>query len=118
MNRPPPIGVIGPGTDAPEDVLAYAAEVGRLLAGAGATVITGGLGGVLEGAGRGAAEGFSSCRTTPAARHGRATHPTRRPVGGTSGLSLVAKRPSCDHELLKALDGGTLLIELFEPHAD
>lgn len=49
------IGVVGP-ADAPGDILAAAHEVGRLLAGHGAIVVTGGLGGVMAAAARGASE--------------------------------------------------------------
>lgn len=51
----PAIAVIG-GRDVPEDLLHEARTVGRLLAEAGAVVITGGLGGVMEAAHRGAKE--------------------------------------------------------------
>lgn len=49
------IAVVGP-ADAPPHVLADAAAVGRLLAERGDIVLTGGLGGVMEAACRGAAE--------------------------------------------------------------
>ena len=52
----PYIGVIGPGTDVAPGTLVVALEVGRLLAGAGAVVVTGGLGGVMEAAAQGARE--------------------------------------------------------------
>lgn len=48
------VSVIGAGQAGPE-ALAQAQEVGRLLAGAGYGVVTGGLGGVMEAAARGAA---------------------------------------------------------------
>jgi uncharacterized protein (TIGR00725 family) len=57
MNRNPQISVIGNGTC--EDGSAawrLAEEVGRRLAEAGATVVCGGLGGVMEAAARGAAQ--------------------------------------------------------------
>jgi uncharacterized protein (TIGR00725 family) len=47
------VAVCGPGEAAP-DALSVAEEVGRLLAEGGATVICGGLGGVMEAACRGA----------------------------------------------------------------
>lgn len=50
------VGVVGPGRDVGPDVLRDAAEVGRLLAERGAVVVTGGLGGVMAAASRGAAE--------------------------------------------------------------
>jgi uncharacterized protein (TIGR00725 family) len=47
------VAVVGPG-DAAADELAAAEELGRLLAEAGAAVVCGGLGGVMEAACRGA----------------------------------------------------------------
>lgn len=49
------VSVIGGGSCTPEDY-ARAREVGRLLAEKGHTVLTGGLGGVMEAASRGASE--------------------------------------------------------------
>jgi uncharacterized protein (TIGR00725 family) len=55
MPRPAPcIAVIGPGRDAGERALAEAEEAGAAVAAAGATLICGGLGGVMEAACRGA----------------------------------------------------------------
>jgi uncharacterized protein (TIGR00725 family) len=51
---PAAVAVVGPGEAAPEE-LEVAAEVGRLLAERGAMVVTGGLGGVMAAACRGAA---------------------------------------------------------------
>jgi uncharacterized protein (TIGR00725 family) len=56
MTTRPHVAVVGPGTDVGTDLLAAAREVGRLLAGAGAVVVTGGLGGVMAAAAAGAAE--------------------------------------------------------------
>jgi uncharacterized protein (TIGR00725 family) len=53
VSRIPYIGVVGPG-EASEDELAAAEEVGAGLASLGAVVVTGGLGGVMEAACRGA----------------------------------------------------------------
>jgi uncharacterized protein (TIGR00725 family) len=50
------VAVVGPGDTATESDLAAAREVGRLLADAGAVVLTGGLGGVMAAALEGAAE--------------------------------------------------------------
>ena len=55
MNRARVIAVIGTGASGP-DTDRHAWEVGRLLAEAGCVVITGGLGGVMEAASRGATE--------------------------------------------------------------
>ena len=49
------VAVVGPG-EATSTELAVAEEVGRLLAEAGAVVVTGGLGGVMQAAARGAWE--------------------------------------------------------------
>jgi uncharacterized protein (TIGR00725 family) len=48
------VAVVGTGADATEAQCALAEEVGALLAEAGATVVTGGRGGVMEAACRGA----------------------------------------------------------------
>ncbi|HVG74378.1 MAG TPA: TIGR00725 family protein [Thermoleophilaceae bacterium] len=48
------VAVVGAGVDATEAQCALAEEVGALLAEAGATIVTGGLGGVMEAACRGA----------------------------------------------------------------
>lgn len=53
MSRTPYIGVVGPGEASPPE-LALAEEVGAGLASLGAVVVTGGLGGVMEAACRGA----------------------------------------------------------------
>jgi uncharacterized protein (TIGR00725 family) len=53
---PPAIAVIGQSTPDEGPVAEAARAVGRLLAGAGATVVTGGLGGVMAAAGAGAME--------------------------------------------------------------
>jgi uncharacterized protein (TIGR00725 family) len=53
MSRTPYVAVVGPG-DASSQELHTAEEVGAGLATAGAVVITGGLGGVMEAASRGA----------------------------------------------------------------
>jgi uncharacterized protein (TIGR00725 family) len=50
----PSIAVCGPGEDAAPGELAWAEEVGGLLAEAGAVLVCGGLGGVMEAACRGA----------------------------------------------------------------
>jgi len=55
VRRQPLVAVCGPGDGADAACLRAAAETGRLLAGAGAIVICGGLGGVMEAACGGAA---------------------------------------------------------------
>ena len=49
------VAVIGPG-DADDEVYGLAREVGRLVAGRGGVVVSGGLAGVMEAASRGATE--------------------------------------------------------------
>jgi uncharacterized protein (TIGR00725 family) len=53
MSRTPYVAVVGPG-EASRDELHAAEEIGAGLAAAGAVVVTGGLGGVMEAACRGA----------------------------------------------------------------
>ena len=53
MSRTPYVAVVGPGDASPQELHA-AEEVGAGLADAGAVVVTGGLGGVMEAACRGA----------------------------------------------------------------
>ena len=53
MSRTPYVAVVGPGEASPDE-LHTAEEVGAGLAAAGAVVVTGGLGGVMEAASRGA----------------------------------------------------------------
>ena len=53
----PVVAVVGPGEGATEELCVLAADLGRLLAKRGAVVLTGGLGGVMAAAARGAREG-------------------------------------------------------------
>jgi uncharacterized protein (TIGR00725 family) len=53
----PLVAVVGPGEGATEEMCALATRVGRLLAGRGAVLLTGGLGGVMAAAARGARDG-------------------------------------------------------------
>ncbi|GAA2751256.1 TIGR00725 family protein [Kitasatospora cinereorecta] len=55
-SAPPYVAVVGPGDAGPEQCAA-AEAVGRLLAGRGAVVVCGGLGGVMAAAARGARDG-------------------------------------------------------------
>jgi uncharacterized protein (TIGR00725 family) len=50
VTRPRQVAVVGPGDSASDSDVAAAEEVGRLLAEAGAIVLTGGLGGVMAAA--------------------------------------------------------------------
>ena len=54
------VAVCGPG-HATEEEVAWAQEVGRLLAEAGVVVLTGGMGGVMDAAARGATEAEGTC---------------------------------------------------------
>ena len=54
VRRPPQVAVVGPGDVTDEKLLADAETVGAGLARAGAVVVTGGLGGVMAAAARGA----------------------------------------------------------------
>lgn len=56
MTVRPVVAVIGPGDGAPDELCQLARQLGRLLAGHGAVVVTGGLGGVMAGAARGVSE--------------------------------------------------------------
>lgn len=77
------VGVVGPGVGASAEQVRLALEVGRLLAGERLVVVTGGLGGVMEGAARGCeqAGGLSvgllpGRDRTDANRHSTVTLPT------------------------------------------
>lgn len=59
--RPVQIAVVGPGEDASQQDCRDAEEVGRLLAQAGAVVLTGGLGGVMAAAARGCTSAGGTC---------------------------------------------------------
>lgn len=69
MTRRPTISVVGPGAAGPElEALAFA--VGREIARAGAILVTGGLGGVMAAASRGAASaGGLTVGVLPGTRH-------------------------------------------------
>jgi uncharacterized protein (TIGR00725 family) len=71
----PYVGVVGPGDGAGDDLLAVAGEVGRLLALAGAVVVTGGRGGVMAAAAAGAdAAGGTSVALLPGDDRSAAGH--------------------------------------------
>jgi uncharacterized protein (TIGR00725 family) len=103
------VAVIGP-DPAPPDVEAACEEVGRLLARAGAIVVTGGLGGSMEAASRGAAaEGGTTVGILPG--------PTRKnanpyltvsiPTGMGEGRNVLNVRAS-DAVIAVAGEFGTL----------
>ncbi len=65
------IAVIGPGSDTTDAELAAAEEVGRLLARSGATVVCGGLGGVMAAVSKGArSNGGVAVGLLPGREHG------------------------------------------------
>jgi hypothetical protein len=94
VNRPTQIAVIGKGT--PDDELGpVAEEVGRRLAEAGAVVVCGGLGGVMEGAARGAsAAGGTVIGIVPSEDPGTAnlwcTHVIAAGTGSARNLAVVS----------------------------
>ncbi len=94
MTRPPQISVIGAGAEDAE-LAAIAEEVGGLLARAGARLVCGGLGGVMEAAARGAAAaGGEVIGILPTADPGDAnphvTHPVATGIGQARNLAVVA----------------------------
>ncbi len=94
MNRPAQIAVIGGGVDDPERA-AHAEEVGRLLAEAGARVVCGGLGGVMEAAARGAANAGGEVigivpGESPDEANPHVTHPVATGIGHARNLAVVA----------------------------
>lgn len=89
--RPPYVAVIGDsdprGPDA-HRILEWAEEIGHQLARAGATVITGGLGGVMRAAARGAmAAGGDTIGILPTANASDANEYIRTPIA--TGLGVV-----------------------------
>lgn len=89
--RPPYVAVIGDGDPRGPDanrILEWAEEVGQQLARGGATVITGGLGGVMRAASRGAlAAGGETIGILPGADPGEANEYVRTPIA--TGLGVV-----------------------------
>ena len=88
--RPPYVAVIGDsdprGPDA-HRILEWAEEVGQQLARGGATVITGGLGGVMRTASRGAAgAGGETIGILPTANPGDANEYVRTPIATGLGV--------------------------------
>ena len=88
--RPPYVAVIGDsdprGPDA-HRILEWAEEVGQQLARGGATVITGGLGGVMRAASRGAAgAGGETIGILPTANPGDANEYVRTPIATGLGV--------------------------------
>ena len=109
MTRRPQIAVIGKGTPDGE-LVPLAEEVGRRIAEAGAVVVCGGMGGVMEGASRGAREaggdvigivpGEDSADANPYVTHAVATG-----IGHARNLAVVA---SADAVIAIGGEWGTL----------
>ncbi len=89
--RPPYVAVIGDGDPRGPDahrLLEWAEEVGQVLARAGATVITGGLGGVMRAASRGAlGVGGETIGFLPGADASEANEYVRTPIA--TGLGVM-----------------------------
>ena len=89
--RPTSVAVIGDGDPQGDDamsVLAWAEEVGALLGRAGATVVTGGLGGVMRAASQGAASvGGLTIGVLPGSEADAANEYVRIPIA--TGLGVV-----------------------------
>lgn len=94
MSRPLQISVVGAGGE-DAGVAALAEEVGGLVASAGARLVCGGLGGVMEAAARGAAAaGGDVIGILPSGDLGDAnpyvTHPVATGIGHARNLAVVA----------------------------
>jgi uncharacterized protein (TIGR00725 family) len=94
MTRPIQIAVIGKG-DPDDDLAPLAEEVGRRLAEAGASVVCGGLGGVMEAAARGAAGAEGTVigivpGTDRATANRYCTHVVATGIGHARNLAVVA----------------------------
>jgi uncharacterized protein (TIGR00725 family) len=89
--RPPYVAVIGEGDPRGPDaqrMLDWAEEVGRDLARAGAVVVTGGLGGVMHAASRGAvAAGGDTIGILPGANPAEANEYVRTPIATGLGVA-------------------------------
>jgi uncharacterized protein (TIGR00725 family) len=94
MSRPPQIAVIGKGAP-DEELAALAEEVGRAIGEAGAVLVCGGLGGVMEAASRGArAAGGDVIGIVPgedtASANPYVTHAVATGIGHARNLAVVA----------------------------
>jgi uncharacterized protein (TIGR00725 family) len=94
VTRRPQIAVIGKGTP-DEELQPLAEEVGQLIARSGAVVVCGGMGGVMEGASRGAREaGGDVIGIVPGERTGDSnpfvTHVVATGIGHGRNLAVVA----------------------------
>jgi uncharacterized protein (TIGR00725 family) len=103
------VAVAGAGR-APAEVERLAEEVGRLLAGAGAVVVTGGLGGVMDAASRGAAAaGGRVVAILPGeSRAGATTHADVVVATGAGQARNLAVAATCDGMIAVGGEWGTL----------
>ena len=103
------VAVAGAGR-ASAEVERLAEEVGRLLARAGAVVVTGGLGGVMEAASRGAAEaGGRVVAIVPGeSREGATAHATTVVATGAGQARNLAVAATCDGMIAVGGEWGTL----------
>ncbi len=122
----PYVAVVGAGGAAAPEVLALAAEVGSLLARRGAVVVTGGLGGVMEAACRGAAEaGATTLGILPGADRSAANAyvavavatglgelRNALVVGGADAVIAIAGEYGTLSEIALALRAGKLVVGL------
>jgi hypothetical protein len=109
MSRPPQIAVIGRGAP-DEELAALAEEVGRGIGEAGAVLVCGGMGGVMEAASRGArAAGGDVIGIVPGEDAGSAnpyvTHAVASGIGHARNLAVVA---SADAVIAIGGEWGTL----------
>jgi uncharacterized protein (TIGR00725 family) len=110
VRRPPQVAVSGGGSDPGPAALEAAEQVGRGLAGAGVTLVCGGLGGVMEAAARGAAEAGGEVigilpGEDPAAANEYCTRVVATGTGHARNLAVVA---SADAVIAIAGEWGTL----------
>ena len=110
MSRAPQVAVSGGGADPGPEALEAAREVGRRLAEAGATLVCGGLGGVMEAAARGAAQaGGEVIGILPGTDPDDANeHCTRVVATGTGHARNLAVVASADAVIAIAGEWGTL----------
>jgi uncharacterized protein (TIGR00725 family) len=110
VTRPPQIAVSGGGSGPEGADLEAAEEVGRLIAEAGATLVCGGLGGILEAAARGAAgAGGEVIGILPGTDPSEASeHCTRVVATGTGHARNLAVVASADAVIAIAGEWGTL----------
>ncbi len=103
------VAVAGAGK-ASAEIERLAEEVGRLLAGAGAVVVTGGLGGVMDAASRGASQaGGRVIAILPGESREPATvHATAVVATGTGQARNLALAATCDGMIAVGGEWGTL----------